>query len=33
MFTASLYDNYSYLFYQPTFISLDPSAKPASVPL
>jgi len=26
MFTASQYDNYSYLFYQPTFISLDPNA-------
>ena len=25
MFTASQYDNYSYLFYQPTFISLDPT--------
>jgi hypothetical protein len=26
MYTASQYDNYSYLFYQPTFISLDPTA-------
>ncbi|HWW32732.1 MAG TPA: LamG domain-containing protein [Steroidobacteraceae bacterium] len=26
MFTASQYDNYSYLFYNPTFISLDPNA-------
>jgi len=26
MFTASQYDNYSYLFYQPKFISLDPTA-------
>ncbi len=26
MFTASQYDNYSYLFYQPRFISLDPTA-------
>lgn len=26
MFTASQYDNYSYLFYRPTFISLDPNA-------
>jgi cytochrome c553 len=26
MFTASQYDNYSYLFYKPTFISLDPAA-------
>jgi hypothetical protein len=31
MFTVSQYDNYSYLFYQPTFISLDPTAKPASI--
>ena len=29
MFTVSQYDNYSYLFYQPTFISLDPTAKPS----
>jgi hypothetical protein len=33
MFTVSQYDNYSYLFYQPTFISLDPTAKPTSIPL
>jgi Concanavalin A-like lectin/glucanases superfamily len=26
MFTVSQYDSYSYLFYQPTFISLDPTA-------
>jgi hypothetical protein len=26
MYTASQYDNYSYLFYDPTFISLDPTA-------
>jgi len=26
MFTASQYDNYSYLFYQPRFLSLDPNA-------
>ena len=26
MFTVSQYDSYSYLFYQPTFISLDPAA-------
>ena len=26
MFTASQYDNFSYLFYQPRFISLDPNA-------
>jgi hypothetical protein len=34
MFTASQYDNYSYLFYQPTFISLDPNATiPANLPI
>ncbi len=34
MFTASQYDNYSYLFYQPTFISLDPNATiPANLQL
>ena len=33
MFTVSQYDNYSYLFYQPTFISLDPTAKPTSIPI
>jgi hypothetical protein len=34
MFTASQYDNYSYLFYQPTFISLDPNASiPANLKL
>jgi hypothetical protein len=34
MFTVSQYDNYSYLFYQPTFISLDATAKPtASIPI
>ena len=32
MFTVSQYDNYSYLFYQPTFISLDPTAKPTQHP-
>ena len=26
MFQASQYDSYSYLFYQPTFIILDPNA-------
>jgi len=32
MFTASQYDTYTYLFYQPTFISLDPNATiPASL--
>jgi hypothetical protein len=33
MLTVSQYDNYSYLFYQPTFISLDPTAKPTSIPI
>jgi Concanavalin A-like lectin/glucanases superfamily len=33
MMTASQYDNYSYLFYDPTFISLDPSAQPQSIPI
>jgi len=34
MFTASQYDNFSYLFYQPRFISLDPNATvPASIPV
>ena len=33
MLTVSQYDNYSYLFYQPTFISLDPTATPGSIPL
>ncbi len=33
MFTVSQYDNYSYLFYQPTFISLDSTAKPTSIPV
>jgi hypothetical protein len=33
MFTVSQYDNYSYLFYQPTFISLDATAKPATIPV
>jgi len=31
MFTASQYDTYGYLFYQPTFISLDSSAKPNNI--
>jgi Concanavalin A-like lectin/glucanases superfamily len=31
MFTASQYDTYGYLFYQPTFISLDASAKPTNI--
>jgi hypothetical protein len=34
MFTVSQYDNYSYLFYQPTFISLDATGKPTtSIPV
>jgi hypothetical protein len=33
MLTVSQYDNYSYLFYQPTFISLDPKAKPVTIPV
>ena len=33
MFTVSQYDSYGYLFYQPTFISLDPTAKPTSIPV
>ena len=34
MLTVSQYDNYSYLFYQPTFISLDATAKPTtSIPV
>jgi hypothetical protein len=33
MFTVSQYDSYSYLFYAPTFISLDPSVKPNNIPI
>jgi hypothetical protein len=34
LFQASQYDNYSYLFYQPKFISLDPMAVvPANLPI
>ena len=33
MFTVSQYDSYGYLFYQPTFISLDPTVKPTSIPV
>jgi Concanavalin A-like lectin/glucanases superfamily len=34
LFQASQYDNYSYLFYQPKFISLDPNAvAPANLPV
>jgi hypothetical protein len=30
MFTASQYDSYSYLFYRPTFINLNPAFRPSS---
>jgi hypothetical protein len=33
MFTVSQYDNYSYLFDKPTFISLNPKAQPGSIPI
>jgi hypothetical protein len=33
MFDVSRYDSYSYLFTRPTFISLDPNAKPGSIPV
>jgi len=33
MFTVSQYDSYSYLFTNPTFISLDPSVSPGSLPI
>jgi Concanavalin A-like lectin/glucanases superfamily len=33
MLEGSQYDSYSYLFTKPTFISLDPNAKPGSIPL
>jgi len=33
MFTVSQYDSYSYLFNQPTFISLDPKAAPSNIPV
>src|SRR5690606_14695517 len=33
MFEASVYDSYSYLFTKPTFISLDPSVEPGSIPI
>jgi hypothetical protein len=32
MFTVSQYDSYSYLFYQPTFISLDPAVTSSNLP-
>jgi hypothetical protein len=33
LFTASQYDNWSYLFDKPTFISLNPKAQPGSIPI
>jgi len=33
MFEVSQYDSYSYLFNKPTFISLDPNAKPDNIPV
>ena len=33
MFTGSVYDSYAYLFTNPTFISLDPNATPANIPI
>jgi mono/diheme cytochrome c family protein len=33
MLEGSQYDSYSYLFTKPTFISLDPNAKPGSIPI
>jgi len=33
MFTVSQYDSYSYMFYKPTFISLDKAAKPNNIPV
>ena len=32
MMTVSQYDSYSYLFYQPTFISLDPTVTASTLP-
>src|SRR5271169_1262724 len=32
MFTVSQYDSYAYLFYQPTFISLDSTVTAANIP-
>jgi len=32
MMTASQYDSYSYMFYQPTFISLDPTVTASTLP-
>jgi Concanavalin A-like lectin/glucanases superfamily len=33
MFTVSQYDSYSYLFNQPTFVSLDPTATVTNIPV
>jgi hypothetical protein len=33
MMTASQYDNYSYLFYNPTFITLTAGAQPQNIPV
>ncbi len=33
LFEVSQFDSYSYLFEQPTFISLDPNARPGSIPI
>jgi hypothetical protein len=33
MFTVSQYDSYSYLFYQPTFVSLDKTVTPNNIPV
>ncbi len=33
MLEASQYDSYGYLFMKPTFISLDPAARPGTIPI
>lgn len=33
LFEVSQYDSYSYLFNKPAFISLDPNARPGSIPI
>ncbi len=33
MFEVSQFDSYSYLFDKPTFVSLDPAARPGSIPI
>jgi Concanavalin A-like lectin/glucanases superfamily len=33
MLTVSQYDSFGYLFYKPTFVSLDSTAKPTSIPV